>query len=154
MKSPTHQNGAADAARSSETLGPANRVRKNLAGLTHDVIGLAELQARLFAMDTGELAKSSKLAAIMVGVAAVLALGSLPVLLFALGWGLASLTTMNLALSLLLSALIGGLLPAVCLAWFGISHVMQHLTVLNRSRDEFSRNLAWLKRTMQTQSGR
>jgi len=136
------------------TFGPANRVRRNLTGLTHDVIRLAELQAKLFSADAGQLIRSSKLAMIMIGVAGVLALSSLPVLLFAAGWGLTSITDLNLAVSLFLSATVCGLIPATCLAWIGIRRVRHEMKLLDRSRGELSRNVAWFKKTIRNQSGR
>lgn len=146
-------NGAAAGQRSASTFGPANRVRRGLAGLTHDAITLAELQAQLFWADAGQLIRKSKLAAILIAIAAVLALSSLPVLLFAAGWGLASLTELSLAVSLLLSAVVCGLIPAICLAWFGIRLVRSDLRLLDRSRGELARNVVWFKETLRHQAG-
>jgi len=140
--------------RTAETFGPAKRVRKNLAGLTHDVISLAELQSKLLSADLSTFLQHSKFAALLVGIAAVLLLSSFPVLLFAAGWALASSTELSLASALLLTAVAGGLIPSACLAWFGIRRVRQNSSLLHRSRTEFSRNVTWLKATMQTHSGR
>lgn len=65
---------------------PAGGVKKNLAGLTHDLISLAELQAQLVAVDLRDSYSRSVVPAVLVVTALLLALGAMPVILLGIGW--------------------------------------------------------------------
>ena len=125
-------------------------VATSFAELTHDAIELAELQAKLFSLDirtTSERARTSLVFAV-VGVCVLL--GTIPVALLTLGalfqqWGLSQAGGYGIA------TLIGLLLSAGILigAWMRFK---KGLVTLQRSREELSRNIAWVKSNLRSRS--
>jgi len=116
---------------------------KHLGNLGHDITSLAELQLKLLAADAREAGRRAALPlGLLVGAAAV-ALGCVPVLLFALA---AALQQAGLSgpVALALSALVG-LAVAGVLGWFGWSLIGSSFVSLERSREELTRNLQWIK---------
>jgi len=126
-------------------------VATSFSGLAHDVIELGELQAQLFVHDVKSTTQKTRTSLLLGVVGACVLLGSVPVLLFALaellveqfGWtrsaGFAAAAVVGIAAS-------AGILAA---AWNRLSvglHSMQ------RSRDELSRNIAWIKSSLRSQS--
>jgi hypothetical protein len=126
-------------------------VATSFSGLAHDVIELGELQAQLFVHDVKSTTQKTRTSLLLSVVGACVLLGSVPVLLFALaelfveqfGWprsaGFAVAAVVGIAAS-------AGILAA---AWNRLSvglHSMQ------RSRDELSRNIAWIKSSLRSQS--
>jgi hypothetical protein len=122
-------------------------VATSFSELTHDVIELAELQAQLFALDvknTSEKTKTSLLLAV-VGVCALL--GSIPVALYALAELLREQLEWSGAASFGVATLVGVLISASILsaAWMQFK---TGLVTMRRSREELSRNIAWLKSSL------
>ena len=124
----------------------------NLAEFGEDVFTLAELQGKLAARDLNDCIGRAILPLIFGSVAAVVALGTVPVALLGaadvvaqnweIGVGKARLVTAAVAVA------VAGLALAVSLRRFGSS-----LQVFRRSGEELTRNLAWA-RTVLVHSGR
>lgn len=119
-------------------------VATSFSGLTHDVIELAELQAKLFALDIKSTTQKARMSLIMSVVGVCLLLGTIPVALMAIGeffigqfgWPRAA----GYALAALLGiAASGGILAA------GWLRLRTGLSAMQRSGEELSRNIAWLK---------
>jgi len=126
-------------------------VATSFAGLAHDVIELGELQAQLFVHDVKSTAQKTRTSLLLGVIGACVLLGSVPVLLFAvaelcveqLGWprsagfGLAAVIGVGASAALLAAA------------WNRLS---VGLNAMQRSRDELSRNIAWIKSSLRSQS--
>lgn len=124
----------------------------NLTNFGGDIASLAELQAKLTAADLKEGAGKAALPAAGLAVALLLVSASLPVLLFGIAELLAPALGLSRGLTLVLTAVaalvIGGVV-GVLGAWrLGKSFVS-----LRRSREELTRNIAWIK-TVLAYSGR
>jgi hypothetical protein len=126
-------------------------VATSFAGLAHDVIELGELQSQLFVHDVKSTTQKTRTSLLLSVVGACVLLGSIPVLLFAVAELFVEQFDWSRSAGFALAALIGiggsaGLLVA---AWNRLSvglHSMQ------RSRDELSRNIAWIKSSLRGQS--
>jgi hypothetical protein len=124
----------------------------NLATLGSDVASLAELQAKLIALDLKESAARAAVPLAFVLVGATLGLAAIPVLLLGAGELLVSLAHMQRAWAYLAVgalALAMGLILALVL----LPKVTASFSTLTRSREELARNLAWIK-TVLAYSGR
>jgi uncharacterized membrane protein YqjE len=131
--------------------GAEPNVAASFSELTHDVIELAELQGKLFALDIKNTSQKARTGLVLGLVGVSLLLGSIPVALFALaelmirqfdwtrdaGYGLATL------IGVLLS---GGILAA---AW---ASFRTGISTLERSRDELKRNITWIKSSLRTRT--
>ena len=119
-------------------------VAASISGMAHNAIELAELQAQLFACDiksSGQRARSSLLLCI-VGVS--LLLSAFPVLLIALAVLLNTQLDWPPAAGYAVAALVGLLVSGAILA-FAYAQFKQGIVTLDRSREELSNNIAWLK---------
>jgi hypothetical protein len=126
-------------------------VATSFSGLTHDVVELAELQAQLFALDvkqTSEKTKTSLLLAV-VGVCALL--GSIPVALYALAELLREQLEWSAAASFGVATLVGILVSASILAAAWVQF-KTGLVTMRRSREELSRNIAWVKSSLRSRA--
>lgn len=126
-------------------------VTRNVADLAHDVITLAELQCRLLGADLREGAGKSRMPAVMLVTAPILALAALPVILFGCARGLMMATGWSEAAALVT---VGGgaLLLAGVLGWIGWSRLRSATRILSRSKREFTENLHWIKTALSPSS--
>jgi len=125
-------------------------VATSFSGLAHDVIELGELQAQLFVHDVKSTGKKTRTSLLLGVVGACVLLGTIPVLLFALGELFVEQLHWPRSAGYAISGLIGivasgGILAA---AWNRLS---SGLHSMQRSRDEFSRNIAWIKSSLRSQ---
>lgn len=131
---------------------PARRIVRNVGDCAHDVVVLAELQARLAALDLKQSAQQSVAPAGLLAVGLGLLAGSFPVLLMTIAFALIEGAQWPAWAGFLLATGVGFLLGAATCAgayWMFRSSV----TGLDRSRKELSENLRWLKDVLST-SGR
>jgi uncharacterized membrane protein YqjE len=120
---------------------------RSLAGLGHDVLTLAELQARLLAVDLSEgRTRAVRAAALLVG-GLLLAIGTVPVLLLGLGWLLIRQFQWSEAAAFLTTSGLAAC-AACALAAFGWKRLQTSLAVLTRSRRELRENIEWLKQAL------
>jgi hypothetical protein len=124
----------------------------SIAELGNDIMNLAELQAKLVALDAKEAASRATLAVSAVALGLVIAVASVPVALLGLADVLARTLQIQPGWAMLLTA-------AVALAFAGLIVVVftrqipEALNTFRRSKEEFARNLAWI-RTVIVHSGR
>jgi len=126
-------------------------VATSFSGLAHDVIELGELQAQLLVHDVKSTTQKTRTSMLLGVVGACVLLGSVPVLLFALaelfverfGWARSASFAVAAVVGIVASA---GVLAA---AWNRLS---VGLSSMQRSRDELSRNIAWIKSSLRSQS--
>jgi hypothetical protein len=126
-------------------------VATSFSGLAHDVIELGELQAQLFVHDVKNTTQKTRTSLLLSVVGACVLLGSVPVMLLALGEFIADRTGWPRSGAFAIAALIGigvstGFLAA---AWNRLS---VGLNSMQRSRDELTRNIAWVKSSLKSQS--
>lgn len=119
-------------------------IAASFSGLAHDVIELAELQAQLFTLDIKSTSEKTRTSLVLAVAGACALLGSVPVALFALGELFQKFLGISEAAGFGLAALVGVVLSAVLMmaAW---SNFKSGEASMRRSREELSRNLAWVK---------
>lgn len=124
----------------------------NLSEFVNDCTTLGELQVKLALLDARE---SAARAALPIGLAiagAVLALACLPVLLLAIGQLVVQYTDLSAGWAYLIVAVLGLIIGGLLALLFGL-RLGPAFTSFQRSREEFTRNLAWIK-TVLAYSGR
>lgn len=133
--------------------GPSsNGVLGSLTGFGNDVASLADLQLKLAALDAKSTAER---AALPLGLAAgglAVVLGSVPVLLLGLAALLASAFQIAQGWAMVLVGGVALIVSAIVIVVAG-QRVRRALQSFDRSRDELTRNLAWI-RTVLLYSGR
>jgi hypothetical protein len=131
--------------------GPA-QVFSGVAEFGENLMTLAELQARLAAMEMRQNVEAVKVTGLVVMGGALLAMASLPVILIGLAELLASGLGMGRGPALLGVSIVALLIGGACAAIAGIR--LRHSTAgFPVSREELARNLNWV-RTVMLHSGR
>jgi Putative Actinobacterial Holin-X, holin superfamily III len=126
---------------------PPNGVAKDMGELTHDIVSLAELQFELFRNDCREGLKGLLIPVALLLVAGVVALGTVPIALLLMAELLSQVAGLSRASALSIAAL-SGLLMALALGVVGWSYIRGVGRVFERSREELSRNMTWIKRAL------
>ncbi|MHB8900302.1 MAG: phage holin family protein [Thermoguttaceae bacterium] len=126
------------------TQSPPDGVAKNMGKLTHDIVSLAELQFELFRSDCREGIKQMLIPVALLLVAAIVAVGTVPIALILIAEILTQTTGLSRALAFSIAAF-GGLLVALAAGAAGWSNLHGVARVLERSHDELSRNMTWIK---------
>jgi uncharacterized membrane protein YciS (DUF1049 family) len=126
-------------------------VAASVSELTSNIIELTELQSQLVVLDVKKSVEKAKLCVILGIVAACLLLASIPVALIAFGYLLHQQLEWSIAASMGVAAFVGF---ALCGIVGGVAYTLMQngVVTLERSRDELSRNIAWLKSTLRNQS--
>lgn len=122
-------------------------VAGRVSELTHDVIELSELQAKLFMLDLKESSQRMRTCLILAIVGICVLLGTIPVALLALAYLLVEQLEWSQAAALGVATLVGIAITAIAIgaAW---SIFKRGLMSLERSREELRRNIEWLKSTL------
>lgn len=131
---------------------PVNGFVGGIADFASNVTTLAELQARLTALDLKESTERAAWPLVAILVAVILAIASVPVALL----GIAELLPLVFRISAGTAKLITAgftFVIAVLIAVAFWNAMTRSFEPLRRSREEFTRNLAWLK-TVLVHSGR
>lgn len=126
-------------------------VATSFSGLAHDVVELAELQAQLLSLDVKSTSRNARAAFVLTIVGASFLLSAISVGLFALAAVLVEQLDWSQSAADLVAAVIGIILggAALAAAWrlwqsgFGS---------LKRSRDELTRNIAWIKASLRNRA--
>jgi len=126
-------------------------VTTSFAGLTHDVIELAELQAQLFAVDVKHTTTNVKTSLAMAIVGLCVLLSSLPVALIALAELLVEKLEWTKAAGYGAATLIG-LLASVAILGAAYAQFRDGFSALQRSREELNRNVAWIKSSLRNRA--
>jgi Putative Actinobacterial Holin-X, holin superfamily III len=123
----------------------------NVVDFSGDIAHLTELQAKLAINELKLCLRHAALPAVLVVVALLLFLGSVPVALFGVAEWVERTFTLSRSASLLATA--GGtVVVTALLAVVGIARLRQSLHAFQYSPEEFNRNLNWVK-TVLTRSG-
>jgi hypothetical protein len=118
--------------------------------LAHDVVELAELQAKLLSLDAASAWERIRVGVVLVIVGACVLLGSLPVVLLSLAEALAEYALWPRTAALAAAGGIGLVAAGVILglAWYRLKTMM---AAFRRSQEELSQNVAWLKTSLRRQ---
>jgi hypothetical protein len=126
-------------------------VASSFSELTHDAIELAELQAQLFSLDVKETSKSAGVSiALVIGSACVL-LGSIPLVLIAIGQLFVEKLGWSLSASYGVAALIG-IVASAGIGAAAYTRFRNGIAAMKRSREELNRNIAWLKSNLRNRT--
>jgi uncharacterized protein YqgC (DUF456 family) len=126
-------------------------VTTSFAGLTHDVIELAELQAQLFAVDVKHTSKNAKSSLVMAVIGICTLLGSVPVALIALAELLVEKLEWTRAAGHGAATLVG-LLVSIAILGAAWAQFRSGFSALQRSREELNRNIAWIKSSLRNRA--
>jgi hypothetical protein len=124
----------------------------NLGELGGDFATLAELQAKLTAVDAKEALARATLPTVGVVIAAAVLMAAVPVLLIGLAFVMATTLAISQGASLLIIGAIVAALAGV-LGWFALVAFLKSFESFRRSGEELTRNINWI-RTVLVQSTR
>jgi len=127
--------------------GESPNVATSFAELSHDVIELAELQAKLLAYDVQKTSQNAKIAIALCLIGVCVLLGCIPVVLITIAEVLIATTDLSAAPSYAIATLIGLAVAGGTLA-YGLIRFKKGVVALDRSREELHRNIGWLKSTL------
>ncbi len=132
--------------------GNSGGVVGGIAEFGNDVATLAELQAKLAALDMKDSYERAFVPVVVIVAGVVLAVASLPVLILGIALVLAGAFSLHEGWAMVLVALIV-LASSALLAYLYLRKLPHSFEPLRRSREELTRNLAWV-RTVLVHSGR
>lgn len=135
-----------------QTNGPPEGVIGGIAEFGNDIMTLAELQARLAAIDFKESLEHAVVPLVLTLGGLMLALASLPVVLIGVAQLIAWAFSIHLGWALLLVGLVA-LVGASAVAGIAGLRFSRSFASFQRSREELVRNLSWI-RTVLVHSGR
>jgi len=127
---------------------PARAIGRNVSEFAHDFTALADLQLKLLSVDMKQAMRRLRLPTILAIVAGALALGTIPVILLGIGYLFIEYAELSVAWSFLLTALLSLIVVAILLG-VAYARIRGSMSILNRSRDEFIRNVNWIKMVLQ-----
>jgi hypothetical protein len=127
-------------------------VVENLGEFAHDVVTLAELQAKLFIADVQTFKSGVVFPTALMAGAGILALGCIPVLLMGVAWLLVDYQVLSRGWAFLVSTA-AGLILAGIMGAIGWASFRRQLNILERSQVELERNITWIKSVLK-HSGR
>jgi hypothetical protein len=118
--------------------------------LAHDVVELAQLQGQLLTLDMTATWQRMKVGVLLTIVGACVLLGSVPIVLLIAAESLVEFAGWSRTAAAAVAGG-GGLLAAAAILAFAWLQLQTMLESFNRSREELSRNLEWLKTSLQRQ---
>jgi fatty acid desaturase len=133
--------------RNGSTAAPPNEVAKGMGDLTHDIMSLAELQFVLFRIDCREGLKRLLIPVALLLFAGIVAVGTVPVALIVFAEFLTQAAGLSRAVAYSIAAL-SGLIVAVAMGVVGWSYLRGVVHVFERSREELTRNMTWIKHAL------
>lgn len=122
---------------------PPQAVVRNVSEFARNVITLAELQTELLKVDAQESLKKLIAPIVLLATTMLIILGCVPVLLTALALGLAAAGLADWQAFLAAAGI--GLALAAITGLVGWQRLRKLPAILNRSKQEFSSNVAWVK---------
>ncbi len=115
--------------------------------LTHDIVSLAELQFELFRIDCREGLKRMLIPVALLLLAGIVAVGTVPVALILVAEFLVQAAGLSRAAAFSIAAL-GGFIVAAAMGVVGWSCLRGVVRVFERSREELTRNMTWIKHAL------
>ena len=130
--------------RNGSTPSPPNGVAKDMGELTYDIVSLAELQFELIRIDCREGLKRILVPVAMLLVAGIVAVGTVPIALIFIAEFLTQAAGLSRAAAFSIVAL-SGFIVALAMGVVGWSYLRGVVRVFERSREELTRNMTWIK---------
>ena len=118
-----------------------------MGGLTHDIVSLAELQYELFRNDCRAGLKGLLIPVVLLLAAGIVAFGTVPIALILVAEFLVQAAGLSRAAAFSIAAM-SGFIAATVIGVVGWLHIRGVGRVFQRSRDELTRNLTWIKDTL------
>lgn len=118
-----------------------------MAELTHDTMSLAELQFELFRTECREGLKRMLIPMGLLVVAGIVAVGTVPIALILVAEFLAQAAGLSRAVAFSIAAMCGCIV-ASALGVVGWSYLRGIVRVFERSREELTRNMTWIKHAL------
>lgn len=115
--------------------------------LTHDIVSLAELQFELLRLDCREGLKRMQLPVAMLLFAGIAAVGTVPIVLMLVAEFLAQVAGLSRAAAFSIAAM-SGFIVALAIGAVGWSRLRRVVRVFERSREELTRNMTWIKHAL------
>ena len=129
------------------TQSPPSGVAKGMGELTHDIVSLVELQFELFRVDCREGLRRILIPVALLMSAGIVAVGTVPIMLILIAEILTQAAGLSRAAAFSIAAM-SGFLVALALGvtgWFCLRGVVQ---VFERSHEELTKNVAWIKHVL------
>lgn len=126
---------------------PPNGLAENMGKLAHDIVSLTELQFELFRSDCREGLKRMLVPIAMLLVAGTVAVGTVPIALTLIAELLTQAGGLSRAAAVSIAAL-SGFIVAVAIGVAGWCSLRGVVRVLERSGEEFARNMIWIKHAL------
>ena len=123
---------------------PATRLGRGIAALAHDAATVAELQAKLVALDLKASSRFIRLSLLLGIAGGTLLFACLPVGLIGVAELLVAVGGWNEWVAYLAVAIIG-ILASAMLFWLGWRTLQKSSGMMHRSQEELARNLQWFK---------
>lgn len=128
-----------------------NGAARGMGDLAHDIMSLAELQFELFRLDCREALQRIRTPASLLLLAGIVAIGTVPVALILVAEFLTQAAGLSRTAAFSIATL-GGFLVAAGLGVVGWSFLRRVARVLERSREELTRNMTWIKHALERPS--
>ena len=129
------------------TQSQPNGVAKGIGEMTHDIVSLAELQFELFRIDCREGLKRMLIPVTMLLFAGIVAVGTVPIALILVAEFLTQAAGLSRAAAFSIAAM-SGFIVAVAIGVVGWSYLRGVVRVFERSREELTRNMTWIKHAL------
>lgn len=148
MAALNHQKGEMTMDRSNGSmLSSPNGVAHGMGKLTRDIVSLAALQIELLRDDCREGIKRMLIPAALLLVAGVTAAGTMPIALILIAELLVEAGGLSRPVAFLIAALTG-LTASTIIGVAGWLSMCKAARVFDRSREEWTRNTAWIRRAV------
>jgi len=115
--------------------------------LAHDIVSLAELQLELFRVDCREGLRRILIPVALLLFAGIVAVGTVPIALILVAEVLVQTADLSRAAAFSIAAM-SGVIVALTIGVVGWSYLRGVVRVFERSREELTRNMTWIKHAL------
>ena len=129
------------------TQSPPKGVAKGMGELAHGIVSLAELQLELFRVDCREGLRQILIPVALLLFAGIVAVGTVPIALIFVAEFLMQTADLSRATAFSIAAM-SGVIVALAIGVVGCSYLRGLLRVFERSGEELTRNVSWIKHAL------
>ena len=127
---------------------PPENVARSIGGMFGDLVSLSELQLKLLKRDSTEAIQRTYVSIAFLVVGLLILFACLPVGMLAIVYVLHEFAELDMASSLLI-VVASGLLSGIVIALIAFFKLKKAGNIFHRSQTEFSKNVDWLKNSME-----